>query len=119
MATTVFYTDKSGKAVQATFPSRALAEGYARTVKGARLVDSAASAPVVEVQKCPVATAEVQKAATNAYYRAVKAPPKPVREEREYDESYAERRMEHFADARAAGQAMEDAFSDWDYIQGY
>lgn len=119
MATTVFYTGKDGKASQITFPSRALAENYSKTVKSPRLEDSDAAAPTVEVKKCPEATAEVQKAATNAYFRQVKEPKhgRVIVEFRD-SEHEAEMMAEHFGAAQAAGQPMEDAFKDWDYVRG-
>lgn len=124
MATTVFFTGKNGKADKVTFPSRALAESYAKTVKGALLEDSDAAVPVVAVKVCPVGTVEAQRASTRSYYKSVKTPEGGVVVETSSSDGYhdaenrAELMAEHFGAARAAGQSMEDAFSDWDYIQG-
>lgn len=122
MATTIFYTGKDGKAAQIKFPSRALAESYAKSLRGSvRYEDSDEAVPAVAVQKCPEGTAEAQKAATNTYYRSVKEPKHgrvvETREVRDV-ENEAERMAEHFGAARAAGQPMEDAFKDWDYVCG-
>lgn len=118
MATTVYYTGKDGKASKVTFPSRALAESYAKTVRSPRLEDSDAAVPEVTPTVCPVATAEVQRAATNAYYRSVKEPKDGRVVEKAPDwRDMGELKAEHFIGARLAGQSMEDAYSDWDFMQ--
>lgn len=116
----VEYTGKDGKAGSATFGSESAANTYARSVKGT-VVPTGADAPVVEATACPVGTIEAQKASTNAYFRAVKTPEVVVVAHplRAYDaENRAELMAEHFGAARLAGQSSEDAWSDWDYING-
>jgi len=118
MAHKVIYKDKSGKPTSTTFPTAELANAYARNIKGARVESSAADAPSVEVQRCPEGSAEAQRAATRAYYAPIEQARKGVvvaeREERAENET--ELMMEHFADARAAGQSHEDAWADWDHL---
>jgi hypothetical protein len=116
MATTVHFTGKDGKADKVTFPTRTLAEIYGKTVKGARFEETSSEVAAVAVQKCPVATAELQKNATKTYYRSVKTPKRGV--VIESSESEAEEMAEHFADCRAAGVPMQVAFEDWDYRDG-
>lgn len=120
MSTTVVYTGKDGKDYKATFGTPQLAAMYAKTVRNPRFEDSSTEAPVVEVKRCPVATADVQKAATNAYFRAVKEPKngRVIHVEDRSEEQNFELMSEHFGAARAAGQSMSDACSDWDFIQG-
>ncbi len=123
MATQVIYKGKDGKDNKVTLSTRVLAEKYAATIKGATLKDVEADVPEVSVTKCPEATADVQRAATNAYYRSVKDPKngyvreRPAEESSE-SESEAEAMAEHFGAARCAGQPMSDAFKDWDFVRG-
>jgi len=119
MATKVTYTDRSGKKCSLTLGSREAAEKYAKTVKGAVLEDVATVAPNVTATVCPAGTAEAQKAATNAYYAPIKAARHGVVvSEGLSAEQRAELEMEHFSQARLAGQSMEDAIADWNYSQG-
>lgn len=122
MATKVQFTGKDGSTQVVTFGKRSVAETYAKTVKNAVLIDSDASAPEVEVKACPAGTAEAQKASTNNYFRDVNAAkrgyvPESDRDDRQ-EEATFERMSEHFGAARCAGQPMEDAFNDWDFING-
>lgn len=120
MATKVTGTDrKTGKPTTMTFGTRAVAESYARSsMRGATFEDTDAAVET-KVTACPVATAELQRAVTRAYYAPVDEARrgKVIEPERITSEQFAEMQMEHFADARAAGQSMEDACRDWDHVQ--
>ena len=106
---------KNGQAGKATFPTRQLAESYARSVKAPRLEDLDLQIPDVQVQACPVATTGMQSQATGVYYRSVKEPKRGmVVETREDPETRHERMAEHFAEARVLGISQEAAWSDWD-----
>ena len=118
MSFKVEYTDKAGKAQSATFGSETAAKTYARSVKGT-VVPTQVAAKAVEATVCPVGTIEAQKASTNAFYRAVKEPEVKVtwvKKEPTYDRG--ELMAEHFGAAMLSGHAPQDAWSDWDYIQG-
>jgi len=121
MAHKVTYVDKAGQPTSATFPTAALANAYARTIKGARVESSDINAPTIEVKRCPEGTAEAQRSATRAYYAPMaqaRAGIVVAEHEERSPENETELMMEHFADARAAGQSHEDACADWDYISG-
>lgn len=121
MASTVRYTDKSGETASATFPTRALAESYARTVKAARIEDDALDAAPMNVRRCPEGTAEAQHEASRAYHAMWRSCSPTLMDktfEKELAEHEAEQMAEHFGAARCAGQAMEDAWADWDYMHG-
>lgn len=107
----VEYTDKAGKACSLVFGSELAARAYARNVKSAVVSPASVAAKVVEAKHCPVATPEMQRTATNAYFRAVKTP-----EVEAFKGDRDERMAEHFGAAALSGQSREDAWSDWDYI---
>lgn len=113
MAFKVSYIDKSGKPDSRTFGTLANAQFYSRIVKRATIAEVDVSAPIVEVVKVADGTVEAQRAATKAYY-APTAPRATLSAEQR-----AERKSEFFAESRAAGMSMEDAFSDWDWENGY
>jgi hypothetical protein len=130
----VTHKDRSGKACKASFPTRALAEAYARTVRGAVIDETADQAPTVVVTRGPDGTAEAQRAASKAFFpsaaerRGSAAPrgayvspevaARRASEERaEASERQAEAMGEFFAEARAMGVPMETAFADWDFVQ--
>lgn len=117
----VSFVAKNGVIESRTFGTRQMAEGYARCVKKPTIEEVVGEAPTPTVTVCPTATEDMQRQAAKEYYMQTKGGEKYVpRAQREAmaSENRAERMAEHFADARAAGQAMEDAWSDWDYIQG-
>lgn len=112
----VTFTDRSGKPASSTFGSKGAADTYARSVKGT-VTPTGADAPVVNATTCPTGTVELQKASTNAYFRAVKTP--EVEVVRSSNAPMGEEAMaEHFAEARIAGMAREDAWADWDALNG-
>jgi hypothetical protein len=114
----VTYTDKSGNKQQITFGSETLANNYSRTVKNATVETTATEAPIVAVSRVSEGSLEAQKAATKRYYLGDRASlPGASSGEYEASEQDAEAMAEHFADARASGQCMEDAHTDWDFIQ--
>lgn len=118
MASTVKFTGKDGKAASITFPTRALANTYAKTVKGATIVDTDAAVADVQVTKCPEGTPELQREAARAYYTpgtGLYVPPSVA--QARASENEAELMAEHFGAARCAGQSMADAQSDWDFVQ--
>jgi hypothetical protein len=115
MATKVSYTDKSGKSVSATFPSRSLAEAYARSVRNPKIEDVATHVEDVAVKVCPVGSLEAQSEASKAYYGQTKAGSLYSRSRNDSEERLSERMAEHFAEARAAGQPMAVAWADWDF----
>ncbi len=119
MAFRVTYTEKNGSAGSATFPSRAVAEVYARSRKNARIEETDVACSPVTVKACPVADFDMQREATRAFHTpdaGLYVPPAVARARSE--EQYAEQRAEHFADCRAAGVDMQTACEDWDFIQG-
>lgn len=119
MATTVHFIQKNGTPAKATFPTRVLAESYARNVKGARFEDVAVQVAPVQVKACPVADASLQRAASSAYYSSVKEPKRGTvvepTEQGMCAEQRAERMAEHFMEARLMSTSSEDAWSDWDH----
>ena len=120
MATKISYQDKNGKpASMIVNGSREMAEKIAKSLKNPTFSEVDADAPKVEVKVCPPGTAEAQREATNAFYAPVKAARRGtlVRED-ESVEHQAERMMEHFGAARDAGQPLEDAWRDWDFVNG-
>ena len=119
MATIVHFTQKNGQKSSATFPTRALAESYARGVKSPTLTDTDAAVAQVQVQVCKVADFDTQRQATKAYYKSVKEPTGgiPVVHAPMCAEQRAERKAEHFMEARITGQSMSDAQNDWDSLQ--
>lgn len=114
MATKVHFITKAGKAESLTFPNRTLAEGYARTLKGKTRLEDLGEDQPVEIQRCPEGTAQLQKRATRVFHD----PKEAFFEQKERAEHRAERMAEHFFEAQIAGQAPEDTWADWDYLNG-
>ena len=117
----VTFTNKAGKVESITLPTLAFAEGHVKRVggKNATFVDLGVASHTVVVTKVATADAETVRQAAKAYYKSVNhgvyMPTFPATVDTA--EQDAERMAEHFADCRAAGMAMEDAFADWDHIQ--
>jgi len=130
-------TARNGRVTHAVFPSRQAAECYAKglnatvqEIKGMTVIPTVVPFSVEECSavavKCPPATAEMQAEATSQYFRSLRSEPvgralkrsqRREAERRALDaENAAERRSEFFADCRAAGMSMSDAFDDWDYV---
>ena len=128
---------RNGSITHAVFPSRNAAESYAKglnanvvEVPGMTVVPTVAPLSVEECSavavKCPTATAEMQAEATKEYFRSLRSEPvgralkRSQRRDAEQQaleaENAAERRAEFFADCRAAGMSMSDAFDDWNYV---
>jgi len=118
MAIIVSYVQKNGKPGKATFPdcNREQAEKYAKSVRGTLSESNLQVAPA-RFLACPLATDGLQRQATSAYYRA-HGRDRPMSARPLSAEQRAERMAEHFAEARVSGQAMEDAWSDWDATVG-
>ena len=134
MSARVSYLDKSGKACSATFPSRTMADTYAKGMRlGARayVEDVDMSIASVAIVACPEGTANMVKDASRTYAESWKdsstiaagqtrTDTRASRESRDNaEENRAERMAEHFGAAAAAGQCQEDAWKDWDYSEGY
>jgi hypothetical protein len=117
MAFRVTFTQKNGTPGKATFPSEALANSYARTVKAAKVEPVEAEVAPVVVKACPVGTVDAQKAASRDFYLTTKRGdlyvPAPVRAA-QVSESEGETMMEHFNECRVMGVSSEDAWTDWD-----
>jgi dsDNA-binding SOS-regulon protein len=115
MSFRVDYTDRAGAARSSTFGSKAQADMYAKTVKGARVSEVATAAPVVAVQACPVGTAEAQREAAKAYYRAHGRQPEVVTRcvrDTESPDQREEREREHYAEYAVCG-LRHLAQADW------
>jgi len=121
MSFKVTFTNKDGTPGSSTFGSERMANAYAKTVKNGKVVPVETAAPEVSVKACPVGTAEAQRAASKDFYlttkRGERYVPEAVREA-QASERRAERMMEHFNDYHMAGVSREDAWADWDSMQG-
>jgi hypothetical protein len=124
----VTFTNKQGARETVGFPSRAIAESYARGVKSPVLTEDGVVATPVAVKVVAAATAEDTRRATNAFYKAVNNGEKyqteavrvanERREIAEAREHEAEQMAEHFAECRYAGRSHQEGFEDWDARQG-
>lgn len=97
----VSFLDKSGKLCTASFPSRTIAEAYAKSVKKPTIEEIAGDAKPVQVQRIAEGTAEKQREASRAYYLQTArgelyVPPAVLAERAE--EYRAEAMAEHFAE---------------------
>lgn len=115
----VAFTNKQGARESRSFPSRILAESYARSVRNPTIEETIGEASEVSVKVCPVGTMEAQRAASRAFYLQTKAGnlynPNAASEARaQQAEQEAERMAEHFNEYRVSGLSMEDAWKDWD-----
>ncbi len=124
MGTKATYTDsRSGnRCTTPTFGSRAIAETYVRNLKGAKDVefvdtDVAACAKVTAVDE---GTAEKQREAAKRFYAPIKEARRGVivKEERPSHEQEAERDMEVFGAALAAGVGSAAAMEEVNYVRG-
>ena len=137
MACTVHYIAKDGSSAQATFPTRGLAESYARTLrKVIRIEDVAVDAAPVAIVACAEGTEDDVKQANRNYRLSWKdssriaagqtrrietSVPRASSKRATRDDSAenrAERMAEHFGAAACSGQSTEDAWDDWDYSEG-
>ena len=134
MSALVSFLDKSGKPCRATFPSRTLADAYAKGLRlgaHAKVWDLNVTIAPVAIVACPEGTADMVKDASRTYAESWKdsstiaagqtrTDTRASRESRDNaEENRAERMAEHFGAAAAAGQCQEDAWKDWDYSEGY
>ncbi len=113
----VSFTDRAGKPASLTFGSKGAADTYARSVKGS-VVPTDADAPVVEAAACPEGSLDLQKAATNAYFRAVKTPEVVVVVSPAREPVAEEAMAEHFFESRVVGMSPSDTWADWDALNG-
>lgn len=126
MAFRVTYTEKNGSRGSAIFPSRTVAEIYARGVKSPEITEVDMIAKAVEIKHCPEGTADAQREASRAYFAAVSDGQKYITpteqtkraEERAYEasEHEAEICMERYGAARLNGACENEAL---DYANGY
>lgn len=113
MATKVTFVDKAGKTCSSTFPTRALAESYARTVRKPVLEDVVVEVAQVAVQACPEGTLDAQRKATKAYYDGWKAPAVADAVQAQEDGAPGEdEESDAYLAARFNGASPEDAWAD-------
>jgi len=126
----VSYTAKDGKPETRVFPSQAVADMYARSVRGAKVEPVDMEVKDVGVQKVPEATLDDLRTAAKTFYlqtkKGDKFDPRPaptVAKKKsaafaDKEEHAAELDMEAWGAARAAGLAPDDAWKEVEAARG-